>query len=143
MAKVKQHAFASDDPLLRFWLIEALESSAQVLLTVTAALATEVEIQEGVTLDYWGNRHHLAHPPGALSTREVERRFLQEPLTPERAEQACRIIDTVFDNMTEQFALSLEVASKQVCVRDSRSMPPPRSSVLVSRESSLPAAKVV
>jgi hypothetical protein len=48
-----------------------------------------------------------------------------------QGDAACEIIDTVFDNIAEQFQLSLDVASRQVFVKESSSLPPPRISAMI------------
>lgn len=131
MARVKHHAFRSKDPLVRFWLVKALESSGEVLFDVTSSLAGRVEHEYGVTLDYWANRHEIAHRAGVPESRDIDALFTARTLTPEQDAAACRAVDTIFDNMHEQFSLSLDAASKQVFIAEPRSLPPPRISGIV------------
>jgi len=133
MAKVKHHAFRNASPLPRFWLIKALEDAGDALFAATAPLAYAVEAREDVTLDYWAHRHHVAEPPGNAGPAQICALFLAESLSAEQRSQCCEIIDTIFENMAEQFALSLETALKQTCVRQSRSLPPSRSSMIAAR----------
>jgi len=131
MARVKRQAFAHSEPLMRFWLMKALESAGEPLFRRTAPLAAAIEAEHDVVLDYWGNRHHRAHAPGAATSAEIDELFLSRVMSPGQAEAASEIIDTVFDNITEQFALSLDVASRQVFVKQARSLPPPRVSGII------------
>jgi len=131
MARVKRHAFRHSEPLLRFWLMKALESSGEPLFRRTAPLAEAVEGKYGVRLDYWGDRHQVSHAPGAATSTEIDELFLTQSMTLAQGDAACEIIDTVFDNIAEQFQLSLDVASRQVFVRESSSLPPPRISAMI------------
>jgi len=133
MAKVKHHAFRNADPLVRFWLIKALEDCGEALFAATAPLARTVEAEEEVTLDYWAHRHYLAEAPGAATPQQITELFLAQQLSAEQRTECCSIIDTICENMTEQFDLSLVTAAQQVCVRQSRSLPPPRSSMIAAR----------
>jgi hypothetical protein len=133
MAKVKHRAFRNENPLVRFWLIKALEDSGEALFSATAPLAQAVEAQEQVTLDYWAHRHQLAEVPGSSSPQEIATLFLAQPLTAEQRSECCEIIDTIFENMAEQFDLSLATAWRQKCVRHSRTLPPSRSSMIAAR----------
>jgi hypothetical protein len=133
MAKVKHRAFRNENPLVRFWLIKALEDSGEALFAATAPLAQEVEAREGVVLDYWAHRHHVAEVPGSSNPREIASLFLAQPLTAEQRSECCEIIDTIFENMAEQFDLSLATAWRQKCVKQSRTLPPSRSSMIAAR----------
>jgi len=133
MAKVKHHAFRNESPLLRFWLIKALEDSGDALFAATAPLARTVEAQEDVTLDYWAHRHHVAEAPGAASPQDITTLFLAQPLSAEQRSECCAIIDTIFENMAEQFDLSLATAWRQKCVKQSRTLPPSRGSMIAAR----------
>jgi hypothetical protein len=133
MAKVKHRAFRNENPLVRFWLIKALEDSGEALFAATAPLAHLVEAQEDVTLDYWAHRHQLAETPGSASAHDIASLFLAQPLSAEQRSECCEIIDTIFENMAEQFDLSLATAWRQKCVKQSRSLPPSRSSMIAAR----------
>jgi hypothetical protein len=127
MAKVKKLAFRFKEPALRFWLMTALEASGEPLFETTAALARAVEADEGLTLNYWANRHHLLHPKtDAVPTDEYA--FWADDLSQEQCEVARRMIETVFDNVEEQFELSHREALSAVFVREPASLPPPRVS---------------
>jgi len=133
MAKVKHHAFRNENPLVRFWLIKALEDSGEALFAATAPLARAVEEQEEVTLDYWAHRHHVAEAPGAANPQELTTLFLAQPLSAQQRTECCAIIDTIFENMAEQFDLSLATAWRQKCVKQSRTLPPSRSTLIAAR----------
>jgi hypothetical protein len=128
MAKVKKLAFRFKEPALRFWLMTALEASGEPLFETTAALARTVEADEGLTLNYWANRHHLVHPTHDLGPDGDDHAFLTDELTEAEREVARRMIETVFDNVEEQFALSHREALSAVFVREPASLPPPRVS---------------
>ena len=133
MAKVKHHAFRNVSPLVRFWLIKALEDSGEVLFTATEPLARTVEAEAEVVLDYWAHRHYVAEPPGSATPQEISALFLAQPLSAEQRQECCTIIDTIFESMAEQFDLSLATAWRQKCVQQSRTLPPSRSSMIVAR----------
>lgn len=128
MAKVKKLAFGRSEAVLRWWLLHALERAGEPLFEATAQVARQVEQEHGCRLDYWGNRHAVAHRhPFAGS----DRAFLSEELMPEHTDVVGKIIDTVFDNMEEQFALSHRSAAAQVFVSAPQTVPPPRESGFV------------
>ena len=126
MAKVKHHAFAHKQPQLRFWLMKALEASGEPFFACTQPIAETIEAELGVTLNYFANRHDLAHPSG--ETNQEDFSFLSSSLTDEEVRVAHTMIDTVFDNMEENFTLSLRIALSGVFSRNAASLPPPRQS---------------
>lgn len=133
MAKVKHRAFRNENPLVRFWLIKALEDCGEELFAATAPLAQAIEAQEGVTLDYWAHRHHVAEAPDSASPQDITSLFLAQSLSAEQRAECCETIDTIFENMAEQFDLSLATAWRQKCVKQSRTLPPSRSSMIAAR----------
>jgi hypothetical protein len=127
MAKAKKLAFGHKEATLRFWLMTALEASGEPLFEATAPLAKSVEADLGITLNYWANRHDLVHRK-ADDHDSIEHAFLAEDMSEEEREIARRMIDTVFDNVEEQFDLSHREAMSAVFVREPASLPPPRVS---------------
>ncbi len=128
MAKVKHFAFRNEHPLVRWWLMKSLEATGEPLFACTEPLAAAVEAEDGVTLDYWANRHHLAHPAELALDPGADAAFLAESPTIAQHREIAAIIDTVFDNAEEQYSLSLREAQGQTFVRASRTLPPPRFS---------------
>jgi len=97
-------------PLLRFWLIEALEASGEAFFRHTRALAQ----QEGAQLDYLADRHALAHPTLARDEQAEAVDFTREALDEDGQEHVIRMIHTVFDCLERQFTHSLEHATRDV-----------------------------
>ena len=96
-------------PTLRFWLLEALEGSGHAFFENMKQLALPVEQEEGVRLDYLGDRHDLAHP--VRTSRAGGRAMITgEPISPADRDTAIGMVDTIFDAVDEQLDLSLEVA---------------------------------
>ena len=130
MAKVKKHAMRHHNPLLRWWLMFALQSANGVLLEATRPVAQAAEADLGVTLNYWAYRHGLAEATG---WRGAEFLFLEQAATEDERNTIGEVLDTVFDNFEEQFALSESVGRSGVFAALPRSLPPPRVSGLVWR----------
>lgn len=124
MAAIKKLAFRNRPPILRWWLLRAIESAGETLFERTAELAAAVEQEFGVALDYWGYRHDTASD--AQVAIDLGARFLQEKMTPEECDVAHRMIDLVFDNMQEQFSLSYTMATEQLFLVRQEALPPPR-----------------
>ncbi|QSY49016.1 hypothetical protein [Streptomyces griseocarneus] len=102
-------AVGHDDPLLRLWLMHALETSGEPFFRQTKALADEVEASTDVRLDYLGDRHEIAHRPSA-SPVGLAAGFKDRPMDPAGREVAAEMIETVFDAADEQLDISLDVA---------------------------------
>jgi hypothetical protein len=103
-------AFAHAQPVRRFWLLEALESSGLAFFANTRIIASQVERQSGIRLDYLGDRHDLAHP-SLLDSRSAAMQYAAGAMTPEDRDVAAGMIETVFDAVDEQLSISLEVAT--------------------------------
>lgn len=103
-------AIGYERPAMRFWLMEALEGSGHAFFENTKRLAHQVEQEEHVQLDYLGDRHESAHPANGAGTGDRST-LTSEPLTPADRDVALGMVDTVFDAVDEQLALSLEVAT--------------------------------
>lgn len=95
------------DPLLRLWLMHALETSGRPFFRATKALADEMEATTAVRLDYLGDRHDIAHRP---SSGDSTVDFMGLPLDPHGCEVVAEMIRTVFDAADEQLDISLDVA---------------------------------
>ncbi len=102
------------DPLLRFWLIEALEASGEAFFRNTRALAQRVEARDGARLDYLADRHALAHPSLERDEQVAAVDFAREALDECSQEIAIRGIHTVFDCLDRQLTHSLEHATRDV-----------------------------
>lgn len=98
---------AYPDPVLRLWLVEALEETGLEFFASTAALATRAEAASGLRLDYLAGLHHLAHPLGRPVRRPA---FKHRPIDAGTYEIAARMIDTAFTVMAEHLDLALEAA---------------------------------
>jgi hypothetical protein len=110
IVKFTQLAAAYPDPVLRLWLMHALESSGDAFFHHTRQLAAEVEATSGVRLDYLADRHDTAHqrmPQGAQAERVT---FKDAPLSKEGRQIALHMVEVVFDATDEQLAISLDVA---------------------------------
>jgi hypothetical protein len=121
MSKVKKLALSHRAPLLRWWLITALEEGGQVLFGVTRKIALELEDRLGVPLNYWAHRHGLVEP---RDRTPVEHPFLGEALTLATVRVVREMIETVFDNLEQQFDLSYRIARSRVFTTQPQSLPP-------------------
>jgi hypothetical protein len=130
MAKVKKHAMRHHSPLVRWWLMFALESATEALLSTTRGVAEAAEQEWGVTLNYWANRRGLNEPARAAGSCQA---FLLQRPSQAELDTIAQVIDTVFDNFEQQFGLSEFVARTGGFVASQRSLPPPRVSLPVER----------
>lgn len=129
MAKVKKLAFRHTRPALRWWLMQAIERSKDILFEGTRPLANLLEAQRGLTLNYWSQRHEVLD-----QTRQArEELLLGVELSAEDSGHVATMIHTVFDNMEELFSLSQREASQGTFVRTPASLPPSRDSEIVLR----------
>jgi hypothetical protein len=102
MARFTHLAANCASPLLRLWLMEALEASGEAWFATTAGLAAEAEQLHGIRLDYLAGRREGPGPDGG--------RFRQQPLSPQACDQAMEMITVVFDAVDEQLSSSLDCA---------------------------------
>lgn len=128
MAKVKKLAIRHESPQLRWWLLTALERGHDVLLEATRDTALAAEQDLGITLNYWAGRHGLVEPARRAS---ADYPFLEQGLSTDQRQIARAMIETVFDNLDEQFTLSLEATRSGVFAVAPPSIPPPRVSQIV------------
>jgi hypothetical protein len=94
------------EPLLRLWLMHALESTGDAFFEHTQALAAEAEATSGLRLDYLAGRHDIAVP----QSRPAPVTFKDRVMTRAQADTAAGMIETVFDAIDEQYDISLDVA---------------------------------
>ena len=107
MAAFVDIAFRHPSPVVRYWLMEALQASGEAFFHHGSVLARAVERRLGRPLHYLADRHRLAHPvlepdPAADAVRS--------PGCPSSAaEQRAALvgIDTVFDRLAAQMDQSL------------------------------------
>lgn len=103
-------AFNHPDPALRFWLIEALEASGHAFFESTRRLAALCEAETG-PLDYFGDRHDLAHSARDPEASASPVSFEARELSGAQADVAAGMIETVFDCLDRQMTRSLEQAT--------------------------------
>jgi hypothetical protein len=96
-------------PALRYWLLEALEGSGHAFFDNMKRLARPIEEAEGIRLDYLGDRHEVLHPNGGSRAARTAA-ITAARLTAADRDVAIGMVDTVFDAVDEQLAVSLEVA---------------------------------
>lgn len=124
-------AFAHPEPVLRYWLMEALQASGESFFLHTSRLARAVEAETGCRLDYLADRHDLAHPLLEADPEAERVRFKTSPLAPAERDIALHMIDTVFDCLEAQFEQSFSLSSRALsqrgsstALRNSRSLQP-------------------
>jgi hypothetical protein len=105
ISKFIKLGFGHQNPVLRYWFMEALESSGDAFFQNTRALASKVEQETNVRLDYLGDRHNGAH---AESKHEPVRISLPGELSAEDRDIALTMVDTVFNAVDEQLHVSLD-----------------------------------
>lgn len=108
MAAFLDIAYRNPGPVIRFWLMEALQGSGEAFFQHGGVLARAVEEQHGVRLDYLADRHPLAHPVFDPDPEADAVVFTRLPVTEEERDVALRAIDTVFDRLEAQFDQSLK-----------------------------------
>ena len=104
-------AYRHPSPVVRYWLVEALQASGDAFFRHGGALARELEAREGVRLDYLADRHPLAHPELPPDPEADAVAFARLPVTAAEREAAIAIVDTVFDRLREQFDQSMRVVA--------------------------------
>lgn len=100
-------ALRHEKPILRFWLLEALEASGEAFFYHTRALALAVEENYGCRLDYLADRHDAGEDTQLGRWSYL---FKDQATSPHDRDVALSMIGTVFDAVDEQLSLSLEVA---------------------------------
>lgn len=103
-------AFRHPEPVARHWLLTALEASGEAFFAGTRRLAGRVEAEGGGRLDYFGDRHHAAHPRLEDDPEADALDLGRAPLSSEQEDVAVATIETVFDCLERQSTMSLELA---------------------------------
>jgi len=101
-------AFRNPSPVVRYWLMEALQRSGEAFFHHGSKLARAAEAQLGARLDYLADRHRLTHPTLEPDPEAEAVVFTRLPATAQEREIALRSIDTVFDRVQGQFDQSLQ-----------------------------------
>jgi hypothetical protein len=109
MAAFVDVAYRHPDPVIRFWLMEALQGSGEAFFRHCGVLARAVEARHDGRLDYLADRHPLAHPQLDPDPEADAVVFTRLPVTDRQRDIAIRAIDTVFDRLEAQFDQSLPV----------------------------------
>jgi len=99
----------SPDPLVRFAMIEAIETCGDVFFSNTCPIAVALERETGVRLDYYGV-HHRELEDGHL--RCDERAFLEAHLEPHQEEQAVRAATRIFELFAEELDQLLDYVQR-------------------------------
>jgi hypothetical protein len=102
-------AFRQRSPVVRYWLVEALQGSGEAFFRHGGLLAREVERRDGVRLDYLADRHGLAHPELDPDPEADAVQFTRLPVTGAERDAAVGVITMVFDRLGEQFDQSLRM----------------------------------
>lgn len=96
------------EPVLRFWLMLALERSGEAFFANTRLVAQQAEAKGVGPLDYLADRHGTAHIASEATIRSIQDHFFAQPLTFAQALAVRRLVTVVFDALEEQLDLSLE-----------------------------------
>lgn len=102
-------AYGHRSPVVRYWLVEALQGSGDAFFHHGGLLAGELEAREGIRLDYLADRHPLVHPELPPDPEADAVVFTRLPITAGERDSALRVVDTVFDRIHEQFDQSLRL----------------------------------
>jgi hypothetical protein len=97
------------DPLVRFAMIEAIETCGDVFFSNTCPIAVALERETGVRFDYYGV-HHRALEDGHL--RCDERAFVEARLEPHQHEQAVRAATRIFELFEEELDQLLDYVQR-------------------------------
>jgi hypothetical protein len=111
MAAFLRVAYRYPSPVIRYWLMEALQASGEPFFHHGRLLAREVERRSGVRLDYLADRHELAHPALPPDHEADAVSLTRLPVTPEERDVALGVVDTVFDQLEKQFDQSLRMVA--------------------------------
>lgn len=104
-------AYRHRSPLVRYWLVEALQGSGEAFFHHGSLLAGEVERRDGVRLDYLADRHALAHPELDADPEADAVVFTRLPVTADEQDVAVGLITMVFDRLEKQFDQSLRTVT--------------------------------
>jgi hypothetical protein len=106
-------AYAHPEPMLRFWLMEALEATGESFFAATRQLAERVERATNRRLDYLADRHQVSHRVLEEDQEADSVFFKGEEISQSDQGIACDMVNTVFDCIDEQYTLSLELVSSE------------------------------
>lgn len=109
MAAFLDAAYRHPSPVIRFWLVEALQGSGEAFFHHGSILAAELESRDGVRLDYLADRHPLAHPELDPDPEADAVVFTGLPVTADERDVVLGIITTVFARLEEQFDHALRL----------------------------------
>jgi hypothetical protein len=93
------------DPVVRWWMMTALESTGETFFSQTRPLARAVERERGVRLDYLAERHLLTGDAG-----DARPPVPPGPLTGEQEVTVTGLINTIYDALESQLTRSYAVA---------------------------------
>lgn len=108
MIEFAEIALQHRDPVLRWWMMVALESTGEEFFTQTRPLALAAETETGARLNYLAGRHDP--PATAHNTGGVADGTPPASLTDDQLELAKNITDHVFDSMERQLWRSYAIA---------------------------------
>lgn len=112
IVRFAQMGLSYPEPVLRFWLMHALQASGEAFFDNTRELAHMAEKAGVGRLDYLADRHQSAHREPERDRAEALRaEFMAESLTSEQIAIAERMIEVVFDALQAQLDLSLHAAT--------------------------------
>ncbi len=100
-------AFRHPSPVVRYWLMEALQASGEAFFQHGSALARAAERRLGRPLDYLADRHRLAHPALNPDPAADAVRLSRLPISAAEQRAALACIDTVFERLAAQMDQSL------------------------------------
>ncbi len=81
----------------RVILIESIESTADIFLEATQAIAQELKIIDGRDCRYFGDMHTIVDSSHTMYTDDSQKFLNSLSITPEERQEALRIIDKTFD----------------------------------------------
>ncbi len=93
------------DPVVRWWMMTALESTGETFFSQTRPLAQAVERERGVRLDYLAERHLLTGDAG-----DARPPLPPGPLTADQEATVIGLIHTIYDALESQLTRSYAVA---------------------------------
>ena len=111
MAAFVDVAYRYPNPVIRYWLVEALQGSGEAFFRHGGVLARAIEARHELRLDYLADRHPLAHPQLEPDPEADAVVFTRLPVTAEERAVAIRAVDTVFDRLEAQFDQSLRMVA--------------------------------
>ena len=108
LAAFVEIAFRHPSPVVRYWLMEALQASGEAFFRHGSVLARAAERRLGRPLNYLADRHRLAHPALDPDPAADAVRFARLPVAAAEQQAALAGIDTVFDRLSAQMDQSLQ-----------------------------------